>query len=141
MQSAVSSFAGEPLNYRIPDRAQGSPSQAVVYDLNGDVVDRINLTPGQLQFSWDGVNSDGATAPFGQYIVEIEFEIDGEVVETGLPLVLADVTQARVVDGAARLLLSNGAFIEPEEILAVHQPPEAGVDGAAEEDQNNADGV
>lgn len=126
--SPSSYFAGEDLYYRIPDGAQGNPLEAVIYNADGDVVKRIGLEPGQLEFSWDGSTGDGETAAEGEYFVEINYTANGEIVDTSTPNVLSIVTEARLINSDAKLILSSGFVIDPGEIKAVHTMPEAAAD-------------
>lgn len=123
--SPSSYFSGEPLYYRIPDGAEGNPLEAVIYNADGDVVSRIGLEPGQVEFSWDGTVGEGETAPEGEYLVEISFTRNGEVVDARTPNVLSLVTEARLVEAEAKLILSSGFVVDPEEIRAVHTLPDA----------------
>ena len=100
----------------------------MIYNADGDVVRRIGLEPGQLEFSWDGTIGEGETAPEGEYLVEIDFTDNGQIVETRTPNVLSLVTEARLIDSDAKLILSSGFVVDPEEIRAVHTMPEAPAD-------------
>lgn len=134
--SPSSFFSGEPLYYRVPDGAAGSPLEAVIYDSNGEVVNRIGLEPGQIEFSWDGMTGAGEAAAEGEYVVEISFTRNGETVEKRSPNALSVVTEARIIDSDAKLILSSGFVVDPEDIRAVHVMPEASAgeaEGEAEE--------
>ena len=142
--SPTSQFAGAPLSYRVPDGVDATPLEAIVYSAGGDITRRIGLEPGQIEFSWDGTNGNGEPAAHGEYIVEINFTRNGQIVEQRSPNALFDVSQARILDGEARLVLANGSIISPQDIRAVHsarEPIEA-VDvsdaGDAEDDGSEA---
>ena len=137
--SPSSYFSGEPLYYRIPDGAKGNPLEAVIYNAGGDVVRRIGLEPGQIEFSWDGTVGEGETAPEGEYLVEIDFTDNGQIVETRTPNVLSLVTEARLIDSDAKLILSSGFVVDPDDIRAVHTMPDAPADAGEGEVDGDGD--
>ncbi len=130
--SPTARFDGSPMSFRIPDGVDGSPLEAIVYSAGGDITRRIGLEPGQVAFSWDGANGNGEPAAPGDYVVEINFTRNGQIVEQRPPNALFNVAEARVLDGEARLILDNGAVIAPLDIRAVHAASDAGSETAAD---------
>lgn len=54
-----------------------------IHDAAGNLVKRLELgsqTAGEVSFSWDGTAQDGSRAPVGEYQVNAEAQLDGEVV-------------------------------------------------------------
>lgn len=133
ISSKSSRFAGEPLNYRIPESASGTPTEAIVYNSSGEAVFRAPVAAGQQDFTWNGSDQDGKAVPYGEYFVEINFSKDGEVVDLKSPLTIAAVTEARVIDASAKLILANGAVIDPSDVRAVHMAPEVSSEEASAE--------
>lgn len=135
-----SNFAGEPLSYRIPESPSGTPTEAVVYNSSGDEILRAPIAAGQKDFTWNGTNADGNTMPYGEYFVEVNFSKDGEVVDIKSPLTIAAVTEARIIDASAKLILANGVAIDPTDVRAVHLAPEAANEETSGENTEGGDG-
>lgn len=131
--SKSSRFAGEPLDYRIPESASGTPTEAVVYNSSGEAVFRAPIAAGQKDFTWNGTDANGKTVSYGEYSVEVNFSNNGEVVDIKSPLTIAAVTEARIIDASAKLILANGTVIDPSEVRAVHMAPEVSSDEASTE--------
>lgn len=79
-----------------------------VYSEDGSLVKRIDLgsqKAGQVNFSWDGTNSDGETMPEGAYKFEAQASIDGET--KGLYTLLpAHVDSVTLGQGGGELMLN-----------------------------------
>lgn len=123
-QSGAARFAGETLSYRIPESSLGDASEALVSNADGDIVYRETLSAGQKEFTWDGRNEAGDMVSHGDYAVVVNYADGEEITDTKFPISIAAVTEARVVDASAKLVLSNGAMIDPEDIIAVRSAPE-----------------
>jgi len=129
--NSAAKFTGEPLTYGVPDSAVGDAQREfVVTNAGGDVVYRAPLASGTQKFTWDGKTSNGDVAADGNYSVAVNFIADGAVAETKQPLAFARVTEARLTGTDVKLLLSTGAIIDTNDILAVKVPNEASQSGA-----------
>lgn len=133
VESSSSRYVGEPLNYRVPESTEGTPFEAIVYNSGGEAIYRERIPAGQFEFSWNGANDSGNPVPFGNYSVEITYSYNGELVDAKTPRTVAAVTEARIVDSSARLILADGTAIDPADVRAVHMAPEASADSAEDE--------
>ena len=118
--TSVVAFSGEPITFGIPEGNSDQFGSFVVKNNANEIVHRQSITQGAAQLVWDGNLETGELAANGNYTVAIEYSQDGELTGTSNPLLLSRVTEARLADGHAQLILSNGAPVSPEEILAIH---------------------
>ncbi|MBB5517321.1 flagellar hook assembly protein FlgD [Amphiplicatus metriothermophilus] len=118
-------FTGAPLTLAFPDSAYGAPSEIVVRDANGNAVYRGSVPAGATEFVWNGETIAGPPAASGKYAFVANYS-DGEKTIASAPLLFsAPVVEARLVDGAPRLVLDGGAIVDPAAVISVR-------DGAAE---------
>lgn len=118
-EAEAARFAGQPLEFAIPARAGATSSEIVVRTAAGAVVYREPVGAGQTRFTWKGVDSSGNETPQGDYKFKVDYSLDGAVVGTGALRTTARVTEARLVDGALRLVLENGSLVDPATVSAV----------------------
>lgn len=117
--SGAARFQGEPLSYKVPDSGFGGAVEFVVASASGREIYRERIPSGQREFSWDGRDQNGETAPIGDYSVTLNY-LDGEdIVGTREPITVATVQEARVADGGVKLVLGNSAVIDIADITAV----------------------
>lgn len=118
-ESDTAHFTGDPLEFSIPQRASGAPSDIIVRSNSGAIVYSEPVKPGQTTFVWKGVDSSGNPAPNGDYKFTVDYNKDDAVAETGPLHTTARVTEARIVDGALRLVLEDGSLVDPAKVSAV----------------------
>ncbi|MEQ8178200.1 MAG: flagellar hook capping FlgD N-terminal domain-containing protein [Amphiplicatus sp.] len=114
--SVTARFAGEPLSFTLPADASG---EIVVRNASKEVIYRKPVQAGESGFVWNGEKTDGATAAFGDYTVKVEKKGDNDAVKSTPVDMVAHVTEARLIDGAIRLILDNGSIVDPASISAV----------------------
>ncbi len=114
--SVTARFAGEPLSFVLPADASG---EIVVRNASKEVIYRKPVQAGESEFVWNGEKTDGATAAFGDYTVKVEKKGDNGAVKSTPVDMVAHVTEARLIDGAIRLILDNGSIVDPASISAV----------------------
>lgn len=109
-------FAGAPLRFRIAPEAS---SEVVVRDAQGKAVHREKVQPGAAEFVWSGAGQDGLPAAPGLYSVRVETpRPDGAPISVPAHAV-AEVVEARLVDGEWRLVLDSGATVAIEKVAGV----------------------
>ena len=119
LPSGAARFDGVPLSFEIPEDDRGLSREAVVTNSRGEVVFKKALNSGETEFSWNGERSDGGVATNGDYRVAIDY-IDGDaIVDSKEPTAVTSVTEARLIDGGVKLVLANGAIVDPDAITAV----------------------
>lgn len=128
--SGAAHFEGEALSYLIPEGAVGTTTEIVVSDLAGNIVYSETGDNQRRDFTWSGEDGAGGIAPNGDYVVNIFRVKDGEVVETSEPVAFTRVIQARFEEnGGVRLVLENGALVEPSAISALRSVEESVSEG------------
>lgn len=113
------SFQGDSISLIVPPGAQGESRDIVIRDQAGREVFREEAGSTSRAFEWNGRNNAGLVAPQGVYRARVETEnAEGDVSEVEL-VTRARVEEARVVDGAVQLVLSDGATASPTAVRAV----------------------
>lgn len=115
-------FLGEPVELKIPSNPQGEPNEFVMRNATtGAIVYQGALSEGQSSLVFDGKRADGSTLPNGRYEVAVNYiNSDGDISSKD-PIMSAKVNEARLIDGSMKLILDNGAAIEPDNIQAVRE--------------------
>lgn len=112
-------YSGAPLNFKVDTAAEGTPTEVIIKNVNGDVVAQKTLGAGQTAFTFDGLDDNNAPLPNAQYSLEVNYETDGKVTDTKPLTGVANVMEARLSDGSVSLLLDNGALIDPGAVTTV----------------------
>lgn len=114
-------FTGAPLTLAFPENAHGAPSEIVVRDANGNTVYRASVPAGAADFVWNGETIAGPPASSGKYVFVANYS-NGEKTIASAPLLYsATVVEARLVDGAPRLVLDGGAIVDPAAVISVRK--------------------
>ena len=118
--SGAAHFEGQPLSYLIPEGGVGTTTEIVVSDLADNIVYSETGDNQRRDFVWNGEDGAGGVAPNGDYVVSVHRFEDGELIETSQPIAFTRVVQARFEDdGGVKLVLENGALVEPSAISAL----------------------
>ncbi len=117
--SGAARFQGEDIVFRVPQSDAAGPVEAVITDRGGNIVYQERLSAGQQDFVWNGQKNDSALAPIGEYAVSINYYENDELIDTKTPFVVTNVLEARLEGSKVKLVLENGAIVDPESILAV----------------------
>jgi len=127
--SGATRFEGKAVEYRLPESSiPDAVVEISIADANGNAVYSQKLGAGTSTFTWDGKTSSGDIAANGDYKASINYIVDDEVAETKIPIVLARVTEARLVDASVKLVLANGAYVDPAAVLAVREVRDTALD-------------
>lgn len=118
-------FDGDPISYGIPQSENADQVEVMIVDAGGNLVLDEAVPAGTTAFTWDGETADGETVPNGDYLVQLNYYSGDEMVDTQAPIAVSRVTEARLIDSAIKLVLDNGAVVEPADILAVREPGQA----------------
>ncbi len=114
------SFSGEPLKFNVAAADQSANATFKVVNRSGEVVFEKQLAVGERTIIWDGRDASGALAAFGEYEVVVNDQSvegrRGRVELAGL------VREARLEDGALRLILTNGDSIDPATVISIATP-------------------
>lgn len=114
-------FDGEPINLSFA-ASTADRRELIVTDANGDIVQRVALSPSDREFSWDGLADDGLPFTEGAYGFEIA-EIVGEEVAGTTPVsIYTRVTEARAEGGVTMLVTESGALVQASEVSALREP-------------------
>ncbi len=128
--SGAAHFAGEPLSYLIPEGGVGTTTEIVVSDLAGNIVYSESGDNQRREFAWNGEAGAGGVAPNGDYIVSVNRFDQGELIEVSEPIAFTRVVQARFEEnGGVRLVLENGALVEPSAISALRSAERTAAEG------------
>lgn len=126
-QGMAYSFDGEKLELDALSNDNATAGKMIIKDTNENKIAEIAYNPKtDEKVSWDGTKSDGSKAEEGAYFVDFELTItqdDGTTkTENYTSAGFAKVTEARLIDGAQALILSNGLIIEADKVNAVRDP-------------------
>lgn len=125
MEARVSTpayFDGSPLTVFAAPAPDADEAFLIVRDSQGSQVDRAAIDPAGGQFQWAGVDASGAPLPAGSYSFSVESSSDGSVMATDPAQVYALVTEARMDNGAATIVLAGGSEVSANSISAIRAP-------------------
>lgn len=116
---AQAAFSGVPIEIETTPLADADSAALVVTNDFGEVVARRAVDPTDRTLQWDGKDALGAALPNGLYSFTIESQRDGEVIGTAKGEVFATVSEVRIEDGAAMLILDGGAKVAADDVTAL----------------------
>lgn len=121
LSDAPAVFTGEPMpvHYALPPDT--SSASVLVYDSNNALVNRISVQPGSTQVTWDGLALDGSTMPLGEYRFEIETYEGTTLTGTQPAQSFSNVVEARLENGAPKIVFADGSSMLVDNIIAVRQ--------------------
>lgn len=116
-------FDGTPVTLSTQSLSYAHRAQLVVRDESGVEKAREQITVGQDQFDWSGVDGAGSPLSDGVYSFEVEsLDSSGQVIDVSVPQIYAEVTEARTDSGNVALVLKGGTTVEAGAVTAVRAP-------------------
>lgn len=94
----------------------------VVRDQYGLEIERSPIPVTDDPILWDGTTASGASAPAGVYSFEVESWIDGSLDAATTADVYAPVTEARIENGEAVLVMAGRGSIAADKVTALRAP-------------------
>ena len=120
--SAPAYFDGSPLTVFATSAAKSDQAFLIVRDSQGSQVDRAAIDPAGGQVQWAGVDASGVPLPTGSYSFSVESSSNGSVLATDPAQVYALVTEARLDNGVATIVLLSGSEVPADKISAIRAP-------------------
>ena len=116
-------FDGAPITLFPKPDAEAKSAELVVKDGSGAIVSRqpVSLDEGQIQ--WAGTDSSGNPLPPGRYSFELESRADGKVLSSTPVESYAPVTEVRMENGEATIVLAGGVSRPASAVSALRLPP------------------
>jgi flagellar basal-body rod modification protein FlgD len=114
-------YEGEPLSVTPPYPAAGNRHELVALDANGNEIWRGRYFPGTGNVTWDGIRTDGTTAPDGIYGFQLESFEDDRLVATGAAQTYGQVQEVRMDWGGTIIVFAGGVERYADEISALRQ--------------------
>ncbi|MEM6413897.1 MAG: flagellar hook capping FlgD N-terminal domain-containing protein [Pseudomonadota bacterium] len=111
-------FDGEAVDFAAPQQNRYDGVTASVLNSNGDVIRTMNLSGDEPTYSWDGLTTDGARAPAGDYSIELTYRSSGQVPVTEAAPLTGKVVEVRQTEDGWRLQLENGRKVAIDDVIA-----------------------
>ena len=115
-------FSDQPVTLDLAPDAGADQAVLVAYDVYGRVVSREQIGTGSGQVDWFGLDAAGAKLADGAYSFGLESWREGELIATRPVETYARVTETRLVNGEAVLVLQGGAEVPTASISALRDP-------------------
>ena len=115
----AANFQGVPVEVEVAPRAEADRAVLVVENAAGQEVARRTLEKGQNVVTWDGLNAVGNTVANGRYSFAVESYKGEELLGTDPGQVYAEVSEVRLADGAAVLILDSGERVVLDDVTGV----------------------
>ena len=115
-------FDGRPVTIDTDLPAGTDQATLIVRDATGREVGRTALPISSEPFVWTGTDQFGAPLPPGTYDLFVEARGSGNPLATTVPAHYAQITEARIEDGAPVLVFASGATKPAAEVAAVRLP-------------------
>jgi flagellar basal-body rod modification protein FlgD len=112
-------YSGVPVAIETTPLADADSAVLVVTNDFGQVVARRAVDPADATLTWDGADALGASLPHGLYAFTIESLRDGETIGAEKGQVFATVSEVRIEDGEATLILDGGAKVAVDDVSAL----------------------
>lgn len=115
-------FADQPLTLELKPDSSADQAVLVTRDSHGRIVGSEQIGLGVGQADWFGRDAAGAKLPDGAYSFALESWRDGTLIATNPVETYARVTETRLVDGEAILVLAGGAEVPATQVRALRDP-------------------
>ena len=123
LTTAPSYFSGTPIEFYPNPAAAAEEVFLVVRDDRGVEVQRIALSKSADPISWAGVRSNGSPFDPGIYSFEIESRAQGNIILSEPAETYSQITEARLQDNEAVLVLSGGVPVRVSEVSGLRDVP------------------
>ena len=114
-------FDGTPVTINPNPLTASDEVVLVVYNANGNEVQRQQLPVAAEPVDWAGVQSDGTPFPSGTYSFEIESRAGGELLVSDQAETYSRITEARTQDGQTVLILQSGAAVLSSAVSGIRE--------------------
>lgn len=122
LSTAPVQFDGTPVTINPNPIATSDEVVLVVYDSDGNEVQRQQLPVAAEPVEWAGVQSDGSPFPAGTYSFEIESRAEGELLVSDQAETYSRITEARTQDGQTVLILQSGVAVLASAVSGIRDP-------------------
>lgn len=116
-------FDGDPITIAPNPPVTADEVTLITYNAQGTEVQRTPLPTSADPHEWTGIDNQGVPFADGEYTFEIESSANGEVLVTEPAMSYARVTEARIENGAALLVLQSGYMILANNVAGLREPP------------------
>ncbi len=114
-------FDGAPISISPNPARLADEAYLVVWDADGDIVERSEIPVSTDTIDWAGVDDSGVPFANGLYSFEIESYAAGEHLATNVADVYSRIIEARGENGETVLVLEGGARIPANSISALRE--------------------
>lgn len=121
--SAPAQFNGSPITVAPVPAASAEKAELIVYNAQGNEVQRSPISVLEQQIQWAGVSNDGTPFPSGKYSFAVESTSGNEVLATTPAETYSRIVEARIESTGPRLLLSGGESISTTDVKALREAP------------------
>lgn len=115
-------FDGSPVTIALDPPITADEVNLIVYNAQGNEVQRKSLPLGTQSYDWTGVNANGTLFASGEYHFEVESRSNGSVLTAEPAMTYARVTEARIANGETLLVLESGNTVKPTNISGLREP-------------------
>lgn len=122
LSTAPVQFDGTPITINPNPIAASDEVVLVVYDADGNEVQRRQLPVAAEPVDWAGVQSDGTPFPNGIYNFEIESRAEGELLVSDQAETYSRITEARTQEGQTVLILQSGVAVLASAVSGIRDP-------------------
>lgn len=118
----AASFDGTPITV-VPTTEVGADEAILIaYNANGDEVNRQAISTSSKTVEWTGTGDDGTTAASGLYTFKVESRSLGLTTGTSPAESYSRVTEARLENDVAVLVLDSGESVTTDDVTALREP-------------------
>lgn len=116
-------FDGNPITIAPNPPITADAVTLIAYNAQGTEVQRTSMPTSADPYEWTGIDNKGVPFAHGEYTFEVESSANGEVLMTEPAMSYARVTEARIENGAALLVLQSGYMILANNVAGLREPP------------------
>jgi len=117
--SSVFRFQGTPVQLFAEAATGADTAVLVIRNADGQVIERLPVSPTDRKFLWAGLDDSGAPLPDGTYAATLESYRNGELQSSVTASSFSRVVEAQVENGTVLLSLDTGTEKPASEVVAV----------------------
>jgi len=114
-------FNGSPITIAPNPAAAADTVELVVFDSDGNEVQRSEIPKSAETLEWAGAQSDGTPFPSGLYQFQIVSSANGEAILTETADIYARVQEVRSENGQSILVLEGGVSVQASDVSALRE--------------------
>lgn len=122
LNSGPVAFKGETVTVTPSYSSGANAAVLIVKDSHGNLQSRNDISPGQAQLLWQGIDAAGRKLPDGNYSLLVESYDNGTLIGTTPVSHYGRIDEVQRNGNTSQIVLSGGTVVDASAVTALRQP-------------------